>query len=64
MQNYMYSVDNNIHNIGFKMERTQIYFTKKEKEFFKEEARELGIPMAELIRRVLDNYIEKNEKMQ
>ena len=41
------------------MERSQIYFTKKEKDFFKKEAREKGISMAELIRRVLDDYMEK-----
>lgn len=43
------------------MIRTQIYLTKKEREFFKKEAERLGIPMADAIRRALDQYIENNE---
>jgi hypothetical protein len=43
------------------VERSQIYFTKQEKDFFKKEAKEKGISMAELIRRVLDNYIDKKQ---
>jgi hypothetical protein len=42
------------------MERTQIYFTKHEKKFFKEDAKKIGISMAELIRRVLDEYIKRH----
>ena len=41
------------------MIRTQIYLTDKEREFFKKEAEKLGICMADAIRRVLDQYIEK-----
>ena len=44
------------------MERSQIYFTKREKDFFRKEAIEKGISMAELIRRVLDDYMEKKQK--
>ena len=40
------------------MERTQIYFTKREKSFFREEAKKKEISMAELIRRVLDDYMD------
>ncbi len=42
------------------MIRNQIYLTKNEVDFFKKEAKKLGISMAELIRRVLDSYIERN----
>ena len=44
------------------MERTQIFFTKRQKDFFKKEAKKLEISYASLIRRVLDSYIKKNEK--
>lgn len=44
------------------MERSQIYFTKQEKDFFKKEAKQKGISMAELIRRVLDSYMELKNK--
>lgn len=46
------------------MERSQIYFTKQEKDFFKDDAKKKGISMAELIRRVLDEYIEKKLKQR
>jgi hypothetical protein len=41
------------------MDRTQIYLTEKEQEFLKEEAKSIGISKAELIRRILDNYISE-----
>ena len=39
------------------MIRTQIYFTKRQKQFFKKEAKKLEISAASLIRRVLDKYM-------
>jgi hypothetical protein len=42
------------------MERTQIYLTKKEREYLKKIAKEEGLAMSEIIRRILDNYIEEN----
>lgn len=46
------------------MIRTQICLTKKEKEQLQKEAKEMGISMADLIRRILDKYLEtkKQEK--
>jgi hypothetical protein len=41
------------------MERTQIFFTKRQKKFFKKEAVRLEVSYASLIRRVLDDYIDK-----
>jgi hypothetical protein len=40
------------------MIRTQICLTKKEKEKLQNEAKEMGISMADLIRRILDNYLK------
>ena len=48
--------------IGDKMIRTQIYFTKRQKKFFKKEARRLQTSQASLIRRVLDRYIDRNRE--
>jgi len=42
------------------MIRTQIYLTKIEKIFFQKEAAKLGLAMADLIRRVLDEYIKEH----
>jgi len=44
--------------IGVKMIRTQIYFTKRQKRFFKKEAKRLQTTQASLIRNVLDRYID------
>ena len=46
------------------MIRTQICLTKKEKEQLQKEAKEMGISMADLIRRILDEYLmaKKQEK--
>ena len=43
------------------MERTQIYLTKKEREYLKRVAKEDGLAMSEIIRRILDNYIKEND---
>ena len=48
--------------IGVKMIRTQIYFTKRQKKFFKKRAKKLETSYASLIRRVLDAYIEKENR--
>jgi len=44
------------------MIRTQVCLTKKEKEVLEEESKKIGISMAELIRRILDEYIERKNK--
>ena len=48
--------------IGVKMIRTQIYFTKRQKQFFKKEAKRLQTTQASLIRRVLDQHIDQKER--
>jgi len=40
------------------MIRTQICLTKKQKKYLDKQSKELGISMAELIRRILDEYVE------
>jgi len=44
------------------MNRTQIYLTDNEHSYLKKEANKIGISKAELIRRILDNYIKKERK--
>ena len=44
------------------MERTQIYLTKNEKKEIKKEANEIGISKSELIRRIIDLYIDEKNK--
>jgi len=44
------------------MIRTQICLTKKEKEQLQKEAKEMGISMADLIRRILDKYLENKHE--
>ena len=41
------------------MIRTQIYFTKRQKQFFKKEAKRLQTTQSSLIRNVLDKYIDQ-----
>jgi hypothetical protein len=44
-----------------KMIRTQICLTENEKTRLEEESKQIGISMAELIRRILDRYLEKKQ---
>ncbi len=47
------------------MIRTQIYFTKRQKKFFRKEAKRLQTTVSSLIRSVLDKHMDqgnKNEK--
>ena len=44
------------------MIRTQICLTEKEKKTLEEESKKIGISMAELIRRILDEYFKKQSK--
>lgn len=48
------------------MRRTQICLTPMQSDYIKKEAKKRGIPMAELIRRILDDWreiqLEKKEK--
>lgn len=48
--------------IGDKMIRTQIYFTKRQKKFFKKEGKRLQTTQASLIRSVLDRYIDQRNR--
>jgi len=41
------------------MIRTQIYFTKRQKQFFKKEAKRLQTSQASVIRAVLDKYMDQ-----
>ena len=40
------------------MIRTQICLTKREKDELQNKAKEMGLSMADLIRRIIDNYLE------
>ena len=53
---YMY---NKCMFIGVKMIRTQIYFTKRQRSFFKKEAKRLQTTYSSLIRSVLDKHIDQ-----
>jgi len=44
------------------MIRTQIFFTKRQKRFFKREAKRLQVSASSLIRRVLDQHIDTYAK--
>jgi hypothetical protein len=44
------------------MNRTQIYLTDKEQEYLEKESQSIGISKAELIRRILDDYISEEQK--
>ena len=44
------------------MIRTQICLTKNEKSNLQNEAKEMGISMADLIRRIIDNHIEEKKR--
>ena len=44
------------------MIRTQICLTEKEKKALQKQSKEMGISMAELIRRVLDVYLKEVAK--
>ena len=44
------------------MIRTQIYFTKRQKKFFKKESKRLQETSASLVRRVLDQYIDQRDR--
>ncbi len=48
--------------MGVKMIRTQIYFTKRQKQFFKKESKRLQTSQASLIRAALDSYIDQKSK--
>lgn len=45
------------------MKRTQIYFTDKEKLFFEDKMSKTGLSMAEIVRRIIDMFIENQENM-
>lgn len=43
------------------MERTQIYLTKEERKFYRKEAFDREVTMSEVIREVLDKYMEEKK---
>lgn len=43
------------------MKRLQIYLTERQSVVLKEKAKNIDISLAELIRRILDRYIDKGE---
>jgi len=45
-----------------KMERYHLYVTSRQKKLLKSKSKEIGISCAELIRRVLDKYIDQKER--
>lgn len=44
------------------MTRTQIFLTDTERKLLKNSAKKLGISMAELIRRILDEHLKKEAR--
>lgn len=40
------------------MKRRDMYFTERQYQALKERARELEIPVSELVRRIVDKYLE------
>ena len=48
--------------VGEEMIRTQIYFTKRQKQFFKKEGKRLQTTQSSLIRSVLDRYIDQKNR--
>ena len=44
------------------MKRLQIYLTERQSAVLKEKAKNIDISLAELIRRILDRYIDKDEE--
>ncbi len=48
--------------MGVKMIRTQIYFTERQKKFFKRESKRLQTSQASLIRGVLDRYMDQKKR--
>jgi len=48
--------------LGENMKRTQIYLTKRQLSKMKQESYDLGISASELIRRILDRYINNNSE--
>ena len=46
------------------MKRTQIYLTIIQMKILKQKALDKDISLSELIRRILDNYIDNNDKQK
>lgn len=44
------------------MKRTQIYFSEVQKKILQKMAKQKGLPFAELVRRAVDAFIQKEEK--
>jgi len=45
-----------------KLNRTQICLSDKEQEFLKNKSEEMGISKAEFLRRIIDSYIEEENR--
>jgi hypothetical protein len=46
------------------MIRTAIHLTEKQVEDLKQESNDTGLPVAEIIRRAIDEYLEKRKKQK
>ena len=44
-----------------KMRRTEMYITNSQYEAIKNESDERGITFSEMVRKIIDNYLEKKE---
>ena len=45
-----------------KMDRFHLYLTKRQKKLLKSKSKKIGISCAELIRRILDQHIDRKER--
>ena len=44
------------------MKRTNIYLTERQMKALQKKADKMGLSMAELVRRILDEYLDKEER--
>ena len=54
--------DTRMYHPGMKMSRQMIQFTAPQLVFLKEEAKRLGLSVAELVRRIVDEHRSKKEQ--
>ncbi len=50
-----------MYHIGMKLQRQMIQFTQPQLDFLRQEAARLGISVADLVRRIVDDYREKRQ---
>ena len=44
------------------MDRFHLYLTKRQKKLLKSKSKKIGISCAELVRRILDKYVDQEDK--